>query len=186
MAKETRSRMVNAAVDALRERGLQGMSFTDVLAQSGAARGAIYHHFPGGKNQLAAEAAAQHGREVRDRLAELGAAAPKDVAAAFVEFARPVAQAAAQGAGCAVAAVTVPADEENGELCRAAAATFASWTEQLERNLRQAGLAATDAEEKAALLVALLEGAQVLCRAGGSTEAFERAARAALTLFAES
>ncbi|WP_216827057.1 hypothetical protein [Streptomyces globosus] len=38
----------------------------------------------------------------------------------------------------------------------------------------------------AALLVALLEGAQVLCRASGSTEPFERTARAALALFAES
>ncbi|KAB1139566.1 TetR family transcriptional regulator [Streptomyces luteolifulvus] len=185
MAKETRSRMVDAAVEALRQRGLQGMSFTDVLARSGAARGAIYHHFPGGKNQLAAEAVTQHGREVRDRLAELGTADPKVVAAAFAEFARPVARAAAQGAGCAVAAVTVPADEESGELRQAAAATFASWTEQLARTLTEAGLAAADAEEKAALLVALLEGAQVLCRASGSTEPFERAVRATLTLFAD-
>ncbi|UYQ64945.1 TetR/AcrR family transcriptional regulator [Streptomyces peucetius] len=184
MAKETRGRMVDAAVDALREHGLQGMSFTDVLARSGAARGAIYHHFPGGKGQLAAEAATRHGREVRDRLAELGAADPKGVATAFVEFARPVAQAATRGAGCAVAAVTVPADEENGELRQAAAATFGSWTEQLARNLREAGLATADAEEKAALLVTLLEGTQVLCRASGSTEPFKRAVRAALTLFA--
>ncbi|WP_432157441.1 TetR/AcrR family transcriptional regulator [Streptomyces sp. bgisy153] len=186
MAKETRGRMVDAAVDALRERGLQGMSFTDVLARSGAARGAIYHHFPGGKNQLAAEATTRHGHEVRARLAELRAADPRAVATAFVAFARPVAQAAARGAGCAVAAVTVPADEENGELCQAAAATFTSWTEQLTRNLREAGIPATEAEEKATLLVALLEGAQVLCRASGGTEPFERAARAAMTLFPES
>ncbi|WP_137991033.1 TetR/AcrR family transcriptional regulator [Streptomyces vilmorinianum] len=186
MAKETRGRMVDAAVDALRQRGLQGMSFTDVLAQSGAARGAIYHHFPGGKNQLAAEAATRHGRDVRDRLAEFGASGPEGVATAFVEFARPVAEAAAQGVGCAVAAVTVPADEENGELCRAAASVFTSWTEQLSRALREAGLPAADAEEKAALLIALLEGAQVLCRASGDTEPFERAVRAALPLFADS
>ncbi|WP_236245945.1 TetR/AcrR family transcriptional regulator [Streptomyces sp. CC210A] len=184
MAKETRGRMVDAAVDALRERGLQGMSFTDVLARSGAARGAIYHHFPGGKNQLAAEAATRHGHEVRARLAEFGATDPMGVAAAFVDFARPVVQAAARGAGCAVAAVTVPADEDDGELCQAAATTFASWTEQLGRNLQDAGLPVPEAEEKATLLVALLEGTQVLCRASGSTEPFERAARAALALFA--
>ena len=34
------------------------MSFTEILDASGAARGAIYHHFPGGKTQLVAEAAA--------------------------------------------------------------------------------------------------------------------------------
>ncbi|MFE0583261.1 TetR/AcrR family transcriptional regulator [Streptomyces sp. NPDC058874] len=184
MAKETRSRMVDAAVDALRERGLQGMSFTEVLAQSGAARGAIYHHFPRGKHELAAEAALQHGREVRAGLSELRAADPEGVALAFVEFARPVVRAAARGAGCAVAAVTVPADEDGGALCRAAAETFTSWTDQLVRNLGEAGLPAADAQEKAALLIALLEGAQVLCRASGSTEPFERAVRAVRPLFA--
>jgi prevent-host-death family protein len=40
------------------------MSFTDILASSsGAARGAIYHHFPGGKTQLVAEAAQRNGAE---------------------------------------------------------------------------------------------------------------------------
>ncbi|MFJ8150281.1 hypothetical protein ACIQ6R_35365 [Streptomyces sp. NPDC096048] len=136
----------------------------------------------GGKNQLAAGAAAQHGREVRDHLAELGAAAPKDVAAAFLEFARPVAQLPRRAPDAPSPPWPFPQTRRTAS--RAAAATFAFWTEQLERNLRQAGLAATDAEEKAALLVALLQGAQVLCRASGSTEAFERAARAALTLFA--
>jgi TetR/AcrR family transcriptional regulator, lmrAB and yxaGH operons repressor len=56
---ETRTRMIDAALDSLRHRGVSGMSFTEVLERSGAARGAIYHHFPGGKNQLVAEAAAR-------------------------------------------------------------------------------------------------------------------------------
>ncbi|MCZ7462294.1 hypothetical protein [Streptomyces sp. WMMC940] len=39
---------------------------TDVLAQVGAALGAVHDHFPGGKDQLPTEATARHGREVRD------------------------------------------------------------------------------------------------------------------------
>ncbi len=65
MVTGTRVRMINAAVELLQRRGVAGMSFSDVLAASGAARGAIYHHFPRGKEQLAAEAAARHGRDVR-------------------------------------------------------------------------------------------------------------------------
>ena len=49
--------MIAAAVRSLQHDGAEGMSFTDVLRVSGAARGAIYHHFPGGKSQLVAEAA---------------------------------------------------------------------------------------------------------------------------------
>lgn len=69
MASETRERMVGAAVVALQRRGMAGMSFTEILTTSGAARGAIYHHFPGGKSQLVAEAAARNGADVRAQLA---------------------------------------------------------------------------------------------------------------------
>ena len=57
------------------------MSFTEVLRESGAARGAIYHHFPGGKSQLVAEAAARNGQDVRDHLAALPAGNPVEVQA---------------------------------------------------------------------------------------------------------
>ena len=77
MPGETRSRMVDAAVSALQRHGVDGMSFTEVLAASGAARGAIYHHFPGGKAQLVAEAAARNGDDVRAHLAGLPAPTPQ-------------------------------------------------------------------------------------------------------------
>jgi TetR/AcrR family transcriptional repressor of lmrAB and yxaGH operons len=183
MARETRARMVDAAVVALQQRGLEGMSFTEVLARSGAARGAIYHHFPGGKSQLVAEAAAKHGRDVLARLVDLSATTPRAVAEAFVDFARPVVEASSRGSGCAIAAVTLPVGDDGDELCQVAAAAFASWSGQLAAALSGAGLSAEDAADKAALLITLLEGAQVLSRAAGSTAPFDRAVRAALTLF---
>jgi hypothetical protein len=45
------------------------MSFTEALGHGGAARGAIYHRFPGGKGQLVAETAGRFGDQVRERLA---------------------------------------------------------------------------------------------------------------------
>ena len=79
MAGDTRERMIEAAVHALRRDGVEGMSFTGVLRESGAARGAIYHHFPGGKSQLVAEAATDNGNEVRALLAQLPAESPAAV-----------------------------------------------------------------------------------------------------------
>jgi AcrR family transcriptional regulator len=109
MASGTRERMIEATVAALQRRGVAGMSFTDVLRSSGAARGAIYHHFPGGKTQLVAEAAARNGQDVRAFLAELPAGRPPEVVAGFLEAVRPVVAASAAGGGCAVAAVTMGA-----------------------------------------------------------------------------
>ncbi|HAN23997.1 MAG TPA: TetR/AcrR family transcriptional regulator, partial [Microbacterium ginsengisoli] len=44
--------MADTAARLLAERGYQATSFSDVIAASGAPRGSIYHHFPGGKDEL--------------------------------------------------------------------------------------------------------------------------------------
>jgi TetR/AcrR family transcriptional repressor of lmrAB and yxaGH operons len=184
MASQTRDRMIEAAVQGLQRHGLAGMSFTEVLADSGAARGAIYHHFPDGKRQLVAEAAERNGRDVRRHLAALPTDSPRAVIEAFLAQARPVVQVAAAGGGCAVAAVTVGPSEDNDELCQLAATAFASWSDAVGAALHTAGMPAGAAADTASLLIALLEGAQVLCRASGNLIPYDRAARAALALAA--
>src|SRR5207245_307823 len=52
---EARQKMIESAALLFRERGIHGTSFADVLAHSGAPRGSVYHHFSGGKTQLAEE-----------------------------------------------------------------------------------------------------------------------------------
>jgi TetR/AcrR family transcriptional repressor of lmrAB and yxaGH operons len=187
MPNDTRARMIEATVAALQRLGVAGMSFTEVLAASGAARGAIYHHFPGGKAQIVAEAATLNGQDVRAHLAALPAGSPPAVVRAFLAAVRPVVQASATGGGCAVAAITVRAgtDAENDALRQVAATAFASWADQLAERLLTAGLAPGEAADLAAMLIALLEGAHVMCRAAGTLQPFDQAARAA-TAFAES
>src|SRR5579859_6681550 len=142
MPNDTRARMIEATVEALQRQGVAGMSFTDVLAASGAARGAIYHHFPGGKAQMVAEAAALNGQDVRARLAALPADSPSAVVEAFLAAVRPVVGASAAGGGCAVAAVTVRAGagDDNDALRQVAANAFASWAGQLAERLTTVGL----------------------------------------------
>jgi TetR/AcrR family transcriptional repressor of lmrAB and yxaGH operons len=186
MATGTRARMIEAAIEALRRRGVAGMSFTDVLDASGAARGAIYHHFPGGKAQLVAEAATLNGHQVRAHLATLPADSPLAVIDAFLATIRPVVAASAAGRGCAIAAVAVgPEADDVGALCQVADALFASWAEALADRLSTAGVAPGEARDLATMLITLLEGTHVLCRAAGTLEPFEQAARtvAALTQF---
>ena len=56
MGSDTRRKMVIGAAQLLAERGLQDTSFSQVLELTGAPRGSIYHHFPGGKDELVAAA----------------------------------------------------------------------------------------------------------------------------------
>jgi TetR/AcrR family transcriptional repressor of lmrAB and yxaGH operons len=178
MVRDTRNRMIDATVAMLQREGVAGMSFTEVLAVSGAARGAIYHHFPGGKAQLVAEAAACNGEDVRRHLAALPASSPRAVVDGFLELIRPVVAASAAGGGCAVAAVTIGADAP----LEVAATAFASWTDQLAERLGASGVPPAEAADLAATLIALLEGAHILCRAAGSIEPFNGVARSAATL----
>ena len=52
----TREKMVRTAAVLLRENGVAGTTIDKVLATSGAPRGSVYHHFPGGRAQLLSEA----------------------------------------------------------------------------------------------------------------------------------
>jgi len=182
MRTDTRTRMVEATVAALQRHGVAGMSFTEVLKESGAARGAIYHHFPGGKAQLVAEAATRNGHDVRANLAELPADSPRSVVEAFLAAVRPVVEAATTGSGCAVAAVTVEGEGDNSALREVASVAFASWIDQVAERLTAAGLDPEEATDLATTLITLLEGAQVLCRAAGDLKPFDRTVRTALAL----
>lgn len=184
MARDTRDRMIDATVRSLQRYGIAGTSFTEVLRGSGAARGAIYHHFPGGKSELVAEAGARNGDDVRARLEALPAGTPQAVVDGFLALVRPVVAASASGGGCAVAALSAGIGDttDDAALRRVAATAFASWTSQLADRLTVAGLAGDEATDLAALLLTLLEGAHVLCRASGTIDPFDQAARAATAL----
>lgn len=51
-----RERLVYAAAQLVRERGVTGTGVRDVVERAGAARGSFQHYFPGGKDQLISEA----------------------------------------------------------------------------------------------------------------------------------
>jgi AcrR family transcriptional regulator len=175
--------MIAAAVHSLQRDGAEGMSFTDVLRASGAARGAIYHHFPGGKSQLVAEAATDNGNEVRAALTQVPAESPAAVVRGFLQLIRPVVAESASGGGCAVAAAAMTkAGPDHDGPQQAAAVAIGSWISEITGRLAVAGLAAPEARELASTLITMLEGAHVLARATGGIECFDQTADALTAL----
>ena len=174
----TKQRMVESAAGLLQRRGLAATSFTEVLAESGAARGAIYHHFPGGKAELARDAVAWTGERVRDAFAALEADDPAGVVDAFLRAVRPAVQRSAEGTSCAIAAVVVEVSPLGSDLSRAAGQGLGSWVHALAGRLEVAGMAEPGRTALATLLITFLEGAHVMCRAAGSAEPFDRSVRA--------
>lgn len=176
VTKDTRQRMVEAAARLLQQGGTSAASFTDVLSASGAARGAIYHHFPNGKTELTREAVAWTGRRVQMNLSTLSATTAVEVVSAFLDTVRPVVADAALGSSCAVAAVIMETGRVDASLTQTAQAALQSWTDALDARLIEAGAAPAAAHAVAVVLITLLEGTQILCRAAGDLTPFDAAA----------
>src|SRR5260370_15887369 len=73
---QTRERLLHAAAGLFRSQGYASTGLTQVLAEGGAPKGVLYFHFPGGKEQLAAEAVALAGRQLCEMITPVLAAAP--------------------------------------------------------------------------------------------------------------
>jgi TetR/AcrR family transcriptional repressor of lmrAB and yxaGH operons len=171
MTEGVRERMVASAVALLARRGLQATSFSEVLQHSGAPRGSVYHHFPGGKDQLIESALSAAGSRAVDLLDRKAGESAEAITAWFLHIWHEVLVRSNFEAGCAVLAVAVAADSP--ELLDQTASVFRTWRRRLAELLEQGGLGRTDAQRFAAVLVASSEGAVVLARAEQSVEPFD-------------
>ncbi len=165
MAGGVRNTMVRSTIGLLARRGVQGTSFADVLADSGAPRGSVYHHFPGGKDELVGAALDYMATEGLAGLDALigGATSVDDVIDGFVRMWRMLLERTDYAAGCSVAGVTVTA--ESDALREKAAYVFEVWAARLADLLRSVGMPGRQAREFAWTMIAAAEGAVVIARA---------------------
>lgn len=174
VASDVRDRMIEGTIRLLAMRGLQATSFAEVLALTGAPRGSVYHHFPAGKDQLVSAAidrAGARAMQAAQALAGKPEASAEELTALFLGLWRAVLVRSQLRAGCAVLAVTVATDSQ--DLLQHAGTVFRAWRGQLAELFEERGLAAREAAQFAATLVAASEGAVVLSRAEQSLEPFE-------------
>lgn len=174
MTSATRERMIESAALLMRESGVEATSFSEVLAHSGAPRGSIYHHFPGGKAQLIEEATIHAGEFIAAGLA--AALADDDPVAAVRSFAsswRRVLRESDFAAGCPIVAATLEG-ERTPPAREAASAAFSRWQGLLASAIAEHEPSRERARALATLAIAAIEGAIVLSRAQRSTAPLER------------
>ncbi|MFE7425782.1 TetR/AcrR family transcriptional regulator [Streptomyces sp. NPDC057545] len=174
---DSRERMVLSAAELLREYGAGATSIDRVLAHSGAPRGSVYHHFPGGRAQLIDEAVSLAGAFVSGLIdAATQADDPVEAVDAFFGLWRERLVESDFRAGCPIVAVAVETNDEAPHLARSAAAVFARWQEALAALFVRHGLPEQRGKRLAAFVIAAVEGAVIMCRAEQSTAALEAAA----------
>jgi AcrR family transcriptional regulator len=156
--------MLLSTAHLLGRRGLHGTSFRDVIEHSGAPRGSIYYHFPGGKAQLITEAVRLVG--------QMPAAEPFDPDEAPVETLwrvigrwKDLLRETDFAAGCPVFAVIADGFDGDDGLTKAVSDFFAMTHLAIAHGLIRRGVDDARAGRAASLLTSAIEGAVMLCRA---------------------
>ena len=180
MAANIKQTMIERTAVLLAKKGLQGASFSEILQASGAPRGSLYHHFPGGKDELVLAALEYAGDQALNLLDRLSGKPAREVAEAFLSLWRSVLARSDFAAGCAVAAVTVAAESE--ALRTQSAEILSRWRERLVTLFVEGGIPKKKARAVAATLVAACEGAVILARAERAFEPFDLVAAEQLAM----
>ena len=174
---ESRERMVESAAVLLREYGASATSIDRVLLHSGASRGSVYHYFPDGRSQLIGEAVDLAGEYIGQKFeAMIEAGDPVGSLDAFFEYWRVRLVKSDFRTGCSVAAVAVETNDEAPELARLAAAAFVRWQETLTLLLVRGGVSEDRGKRLAAMVIAAVEGAIIMCRAQRSADPLDAVA----------
>jgi len=172
-----RERMLEAAISLMRRTGLSGAGINEVVRESQAPKGSIYHYFPGGKQQLAAEAIELYASRVRDFLEETlsGPTTPAGkVRVLFAAYSRRIEHARFH-ASCAAGAVSLDLDADLEPLRQNVNAAFSVWVDTIAAQFRSHNARAADSF--ASLLLSTIEGAYIRSRAARSIEPFAEAGR---------
>ena len=171
-AKISREEAVNRIAEVFRRLGYDGASLREISKATGLGRASLYHHFPGGKEEMAREVFGQVGRAVSvDILEPLKAdGSPEE---RLQRWAKGVERFYAAGRkNCLLGAMVLSggSDRFSRELLMA----FRGWIDALTGTLTDAGVPRDEARRRAENAVGRIQGALVVSRGLQNTRHFKR------------
>jgi AcrR family transcriptional regulator len=183
---KTKERILEVSTDLFRRQGLAGTGIKQILSAADAPFGSLYHHFPGGKDELAAATIKQAGAQYAELVGRKLLAGPDLVANVRDAFrsAGDTLVATDYADACPIETVALEVASTNEPLRLATAEVFESWLVGLTALLEHAGVPAIEARPLAHVILSALEGAFVFARASRSTEALIACGDAMATLVA--
>lgn len=183
--RDTRAELVQTMARLLQDQGYTATGRAQLLAESGVSNGSLYHHFPGGMEELAETALGASGQAVADALREALDGAPDAVGGVtrFLDVAAgPVGGQTCPG--CPVAPTALESPIISPRLRAVAARCFDQWEGLIADRLRADGWPEDSVAETASAVLALIEGALLLARVSGQVSPLAHAKRAAASLLA--
>lgn len=173
--KSVRDAMIDAAATLIGQRGVSASGMQDIVVEAAAPRGSIYHHFPGGKDELVIAALTRVGEVVESAIGYAAAksASADSFAVAVAALFRAGAEQNGWSEGCPVAATAIEGDRQSPAVREAIVAIFRAWQGAIARGLSRHARA--DPEFEALMLIGAIEGGLLLARGLRSAEPYDAA-----------
>jgi TetR/AcrR family transcriptional repressor of lmrAB and yxaGH operons len=163
---DTRQRMLDTAAELFHSQGYHATGLAQLTSAGGAPKGSLYFHFPGGKEQLAAEALRLSSERTGEMLRAVTAEAPDPATAIRWVVERLAENLAASDfqRGCPIATVALDAATESTTIREACADGYSHWQALVADYLVRQGISAARAAELATVVLASIEGGLLLAR----------------------
>ncbi len=178
----TKARLVDVSAGLFQRRGLAATGIKEILAEAQAPFSSLYHHFPGGKDELAEAAIRSSGMQYQALVEEVWDGRDDVISsiAAVFDGASQTLEATNFVEACPIAVIALEVASTNDQLRTATAEVFEAWIMAASQRLISADIAIDDARRLALSIICLIEGAFVLSQAMKSTEPMRSARDTAL------
>jgi TetR/AcrR family transcriptional repressor of lmrAB and yxaGH operons len=168
----SRAALIETAGTLFRRQGYAATGLNQILADAGVKAGSLYHHFPGGKQELAAAVVESAGADI-EQVLRAALATDTPVTAVVDRWVDLLAAGLAADCrdGCPVEPIATESVHASEFVRRAAARAFDGWCAAIAERLRVDGWGDASADEMALAVISIIEGALVLSRTSGDTSA---------------
>ncbi|MEM7412418.1 MAG: TetR/AcrR family transcriptional regulator [Myxococcota bacterium] len=165
-----RESLVRTAMRLFRRQGYASTGLQQILVESGAPRGSLYHYFPDGKEELGAAAVELAGALVDEMLSDLAKrhASSEAFVRAYVRVMAGWMEESAFRSGCPIATTLLECAPESPAITEAGRAAFDCWIGTIAAVFERDGTPRREARREAEQLIASVEGALIVSRIRGA------------------
>lgn len=158
--------MVQATAELLRVQGYHATGLNQIIAHSRAPKGSLYYYFPGGKEDLVANAISLSGEQVFTRVRALfeSASSPAEAVRALFDAHIEELESSNFEKGCPVATVALEAAPVSDRIFAPVSEAFSAMLAYLGQQLQRFGYPAAEADGLAALVFSAFEGSIMLSK----------------------
>lgn len=163
--------LVRTAMRLFRRQGYASTGLQQIVAESGAPKGSLYHYFPSGKEALGEAAVVLAGGMIEAMLVDLAARHrdPKAFLRAYCKVMAGWMQESGFRSGCPIATTMLETAPQSPVITAAGQRAVDGWIEVIGGVFDEAGMERRQAHRRAQLIIAAMEGALILSRIRRST-----------------